>query len=395
MKKIVILGAGRVGRIIARDLAEDTSFEITAADFSKDNLGLLRNKTKAKTCVADLSDPEKLRTIIEKSDLVVGALPGALGFGAMQAVIDAQKPYVDISFMPEDPRILDARAKSAGIPVVYDFGVAPGMSNLLIAKSVRELKKARQILYIVGGLPIVRQLPWEYEAPFSPRDVIEEYVRPARYKSDGFVRIRPALSDIENFDIPEIGTLEGFLTDGLRSLLDTIDCPNIVEKTLRYPGHAARIQLLKDAGFLDNKNIEVNGHPVTVREFTFKLLEPAWEQSKDSREFTAMQIFVMGDGESGDKKIVWRLLDHTDEKRGESSMARTTGFPAALAARYMLDGTASLEPGIHPPESLAENDALVEKILADLTRRSVRYERMDTLSPVRNVAGQQITSETV
>lgn len=385
MKKIVVLGAGRVGRIIARDLAEDPDLEVTVVDANEHNLGLISQKADVTTQKADLTESGTIGKVTEKSDLVVGALPGELGFNAMQAIIDHPKPYVDISFMPEDPRVLDQRAKAAGIPIVYDIGVAPGMSNLLIAKSVRELKKARYILYIVGGLPVVRHLPWEYEAPFSPKDVIEEYVRPARFKSGGFVRVRPALSDIENFEIPGIGTLEGFLTDGLRSLLDTIDCPNIEEKTLRYPGHAARIQLLKDAGFLDNRIIDVGEHSVTAREFTFKLLEPAWSGTEDSKEFTAMQVFVFGEGPKGDAQIVWNLLDRTDEIRGESSMARTTGFPAALVARYMLDSTASLKPGIYPPEKLAEIPFLVDNLLAALAARGVKYQRSDMLSLDRNI----------
>jgi saccharopine dehydrogenase-like NADP-dependent oxidoreductase len=181
---------------------------------------------------------------------------------------------------------------------------------------------------------------------------------------------------VERFEIPGVGTLEGFLTDGLRSLLDTIECPDIEEKTLRYPGHADKIRLLRDSGFLDDREVEVGGRPVNVREFTFRLLDPAWFQAEGSEEFTAMIVEVEG-GEEGQERRAWYLLDRTDTERGETSMARTTGFPAAICARRLLDGTAPLGPGVHPPEALAADDVFVEGLLGELASRKVVFQRME------------------
>ncbi len=377
MSKIIVLGAGRVGRVIARDLAGDNNIDVTVSDNRSEYLQELAKRHGFKTICENLADTNSIKRIIADFDLVVGALPGAIGLQTMEAVISAKKPFVDISFMPEDPRCLDEAAKQAGVPVLYDIGVAPGISNLLIARGVRELKPATYVRYVVGGLPVIRRLPWEYEAPFSPRDVIEEYVRPARFKMGGEEIIRPALSDPEVFDIPGVGSLEGFLTDGLRSLIDTIDCPNMEEKTLRYPGHAGRIKLLLDAGFLDDRNVEFEGSKINVREFTFKLLEPTWYQTEDSEEFTAMQILIIG-GADGKRRISWNLLDRKDSERGETSMARTTGFPAAIAVRGFLDGTADLKPGVHPPEALGTNDTFVTNMLDELAARGVKYSREDS-----------------
>jgi lysine 6-dehydrogenase len=357
-------------------LNEDENIHVTIADNRPEYLMSLKSKHGFDTLCADLEKQEAVFSAVAGYDLVVGALPGAIGLQTMQAVIAAKKPYVDISFMPEDPRYLNEAAKKAGVPVLYDIGVAPGTSNLLIAKGVRELAPASYCRCIVGGLPVLRKLPWEYEAPFSPIDVIDEYLRPARFKMGGEVMARHALSDVETFDIPGLGTLEGFLTDGLRSLLDTIDCPNMEEKTLRYPGHAERIKLLRDSGFLDDKEIQVGGVMVNAREFTFKLLEPAWFQREGSEEFTAMQILVVG-GEEKKRRTTWTLLDRTDPKRKETSMARTTGFPAAISARAILDGTAGLEPGVHAPEALGGNDDFISKMLKSLSARGVNFKRED------------------
>ncbi len=374
MSKIIVLGAGRVGRVIARDLAGDNNIDVTVSDNRSEYLQELAKRYGFKTICENLADVNAIKRVVADFDLVVGALPGAIGLQTMEAVISAKKPFVDISFMPEDPRCLDEAAKQAGVPVLYDIGVAPGISNLLIARGVQELKPAKYVRYVVGGLPIIRRLPWEYEAPFSPRDVIEEYVRPARFKMGGEEIVRPALSDPEVFDIPGVGSLEGFLTDGLRSLIDTIDCPNMEEKTLRYPGHAGRIKLLLDAGFLDDRIVDFEGSKINVREFTFKLLEPTWYQTEDSEEFTAMQILIIG-GADGKSQISWNLLDRKDSERGETSMARTTGFPAAIAVRGFLDGTADLKPGVHPPEALGTNDTFVTNMLDELAARGVKYTR--------------------
>lgn len=373
MAKVILLGAGRVGRVIARCLAEDNSIQLTVADVKQDNLDALA-RLRVETLRSDLRTKEELERVIAPNDFAVGALPGAMGHCAMQAAIAAKTPYVDISFMPEDPRDLSPLAREAGIPVIYDFGVGPGMSSLLMADSVAKFEAPRSALCIVGGLPRVRLLPWEYEAPFSPRDVIEEYVRPARFKHGGKIVTCPALEDIELFDIPGVGTLEGFVTDGLRSLLDTIDCPNIVEKTLRYPGYAAKIKLLRDSGFLDDRAIEVNGTQVNIREFTFGVLEPNWRQEEGSEEFTAMRISVSGKRGGADSTISWTLLDRTDTERNESSMARTTGFPAAFAARWMIAHLPEIPCGVHPPEVFADNSAFIREILDDMSKRGVNYE---------------------
>lgn len=375
MAKILVLGAGRVGRVIARDLHDDPALEVTVADRDGATLGALGAKHGFATQVAELADAAKVRELAAQFDLVVGALPGFLGLQTLEAVIEAGRNYVDISFLPEDPRPLAGRAKAKGVVVLYDIGVAPGMSNILLAAGARHLAPARWARYVVGGLPVVRRLPWEYEAPFSPIDVVEEYTRPARFKSGGVPRVRPALSDPELFHFPGLGTLEGFLTDGLRSLLDTVDCPHLEEKTLRYPGHADRIRVLRDSGFFDEQELTVGGVRLTARDFTFALLEKAWHQAEGSEEFTVMRVEVEGGPASAPGRLVWDLLDRTDPARGETSMARTTGFPAALCARRIINDTAPLEPGVHPPESLATDDAFVDWILGELKTRGVIFHK--------------------
>lgn len=375
MHKVIVLGAGRVGRLIVRDLSEDESLEVTVADRRAEMLDEVGEKLGCATACDDLGDVDTVARLAAEHDLVVDALPGAMGLDAMRGIIRAGKPAVDISFTPEDPRCLDEEAKASGARILYDFGVAPGMSNLLCAASALELGSPRQIRVLVGGLPVVRRKPWEYAAPFSPADVIEEYIRPARIKVNSKVVERQALSGLEHVEFPELGTLEAFYTDGLRSLLDTIDCPSMEEKTLRYPGYADRMLLLRDSGFLDDDPIAVDGIEVVPRDVTLKLLEPVWFLGEQTDDFTVMRLQVISGESSPYKRIKWNLLDYPNRSRAESSMSRTTGFPAALAARRMLDGTAELEPGVHPPEHLADNSQFVEGLLQDLESRGVVYRK--------------------
>jgi hypothetical protein len=221
MKKIIVLGSGMVGRIMAVDLARD--FDVTAADLRPANLERLKG-TPVKPLAADLSDAGAVGRAVEGFDLVVGAVPGSLGFSTLRAVLEAGKDTVDISFFPEDAFLLDGLAAKNGRTAVVDCGVAPGMSNMILGHHASRMNVTHFACY-VGGLPFKRDFPFEYKAPFSPADVIEEYTRPARYVENGHLVVKPALSDAELMDFPEVGTLEAFNSDGLRSLIATMSIP--------------------------------------------------------------------------------------------------------------------------------------------------------------------------
>jgi saccharopine dehydrogenase-like NADP-dependent oxidoreductase len=368
MKKIVVLGSGMVGRIIALDLAND--FDVTAVDVNRDNLARLAG-TAVKPLQTDLSSAAALRKVIGACDLVVGAVPGSMGFAALREVIASGRNVVDISFFPEDALALDEAARAAGVTAVVDCGVAPGMSNMILGYEAARMTIQRFACY-VGGLPFRRQFPFEYKAPFSPADVIEEYTRPARYIENGHLVVRPALSDVENMDFPEIGTLEAFNSDGLRSLLTTMPVPNMIEKTLRYPGHVEHIRALRDSGFFGTEEVDVKGTRVRPLDVTSAVLFKHWHLHEEDDEFTVMRIVVEGSAGGRPKQIQYDLFDRRDRKTGFSSMARTTGFPAASAARLVLAGL-FVRKGISPPEFLGAEPAVFRAVLDDLAARNVVY----------------------
>ncbi len=376
MKRVAVLGTGLVGSLVARDLAADPGLSVTAWDASEAALSRLAKTRGIETRVADLSDAAATRKAAEGADVVAVAVPGFLGLGVLREAISVGRPIVDISFSPEDPFVLDAAAKRAGVPVVVDCGVAPGISNLLAGRAVSDLDRAERLRILVGGLPSRRVRPWEYRLVFSLTDVLEEYTRPARYRENGQEVVRPALSDVEPVDIPGIGTLEAFLTDGSRTLLSTLDVPNLVEKTLRWPGHAERIRILRETGFLDGSPVDTEDGPVTPRALTEALLARAWALPPGDEEFTVLRVEAEGVRRGRKVRLVDDLVDRTDRETGATSMARTTGFPCAIVARLLADGAWS-RPGVAPPEFLGREDAVSDRILADLASRGVRIDRRE------------------
>ena len=204
-KKIIVLGAGLVGNAIAIDLND--RFDVTAVDIDEDALRKLSEKHNIRTISADLSDSGILESIVKDFNLVIGSLPGFMGFEMVKNVIEAGKNVVDISFFPENPFELDELAQEHGVTVVTDCGVAPGMGNIILGYH-NERMDVDSYRCLVGGLPVIREWPFEYKAVFSPIDVIEEYVRPARYVEAGQLVTKEALSDPELIYFDNIGTLE-------------------------------------------------------------------------------------------------------------------------------------------------------------------------------------------
>lgn len=357
---------------MAADLAGEERFEVTVADIDGAALERLKRKHALGTEMLDLSDPRVVRGLAGGFDLVLSAVPGSIGFETLKAVIEAGRNVVDIAFFPEDPFELGQLAEERGVTAIVDCGVAPGMSNLLVGHVDRILDGTHSVLIYVGGLPEEREWPWEYKAVFSPADVIEEYIRPARYVENGRLVTRPALSEPELIDLPQVGTLEAFNSDGLRTLAKTIDAPDMKEKTLRYPGHIEKIAVLRETGFFNREKTEVGGAMVSPLELTSKLLFPKWELKDGDADFTVMRIIVDGMKDEEKVRYTYDLLDRCDERSGVHSMARTTGYTATVALRMVADGLYA-EKGISPPEFIGRSRKCVEYMVEGLKRKGIEY----------------------
>ncbi|MFT7589348.1 MAG: lysine 6-dehydrogenase [Limisphaerales bacterium] len=367
-KSVIVLGAGMVGRAMAIDLAKD--FKVSSADIDEAALKMVQ-ANGVNPIKADLSDADAIRDLVQDYDLVVGAVPGFLGFQMMETVIDAGINIVDISFYDEDPFRLDALAKEKGVTAVMDAGVAPGMDNVLLGYHAERMKVNR-FECLVGGLPKERHWPYEYKAPFSPIDVLEEYTRPARIVENGEMVVREALSEPELIQFPNIGTLEAFNSDGLRTLVKTMDIPNMVERTLRYPGHIELMRVLRETGFFSKERINIHGSEIRPIDMTSQLLFPKWKLGENEKEFTVMRVTIEGEENGKPKTYFYDLLDRYDAVSNTSSMSRTTGFTCTGVARLIINGQYK-HAGISPPEYIGKDENCFRTLLKHLEDRGVHY----------------------
>lgn len=353
--KIAVLGGGMVGSFIATELSKD--YDVTVFDNKKLNLRNIH------TIIKDVTNADFRKEIVNYN-LSVNCLPGFMGFKMLETLIELQVPCVDISFMPEDCLTLK---KEMNCTIIPDAGVAPGLSNLIIGNIISK-NKIKEIEIMVGGLPKEKNPPWNYRAPFSPIDVIEEYTRPARSKINGKIVVKEALSDIRKFEVEGIGELEAFLTDGLRTLLNSDEkisnIPNLGEYTIRYPGHANLVKKLIKEGAFSDEIIEYNNKKITMKEKTCSDLFNQWRLN-DEDEFTFMIILAKTkDG----KEIIYTIYD--ERRDGWSSMSRTTGLTACAFSQLLIKNKIN-KKGIQCPEVLGQDEEIYDFILDYLNKKGI------------------------
>ena len=210
-------------------------------------------------------------------------------------------------------------------------------------------------------MPQIPQPPWGYKSVFSPIDVIEEYTRPARFVKNGKLVTKPAMTDIEQLEFDGVGKLDAFNSDGLRSLLD-LPIPNMVEKTLRYPGHIQKIIEMQDIGLFEPDKIK------QTAESLFK----EWNPGKEDYDQTIMRLEFSGIKDGKEITETYNLLDYFDIQKNITSMARTTGYTCAALANVILSGAFS-QKGVFTLETFGAVPNLVENILGYLSERNVQF----------------------
>ncbi len=372
LKKVIVLGAGLIGKPIAEKLAEDKNYSIAIADISQDQLIAIEN-SRIQKIKANLQNKTELLSLVKPFDFIINAVPGFMGYECLSNCIKSGKDIVDIAFYPEDVFGLSELALQNDVRVISDMGVAPGMSNLLVGYAANKLDKVHKADIYVGGLPKIRTKPWEYKAVFSPADVIEEYTRPARVVRNGQIVTVPPLTEIELLEFDGVGTLEAFNSDGLRTLLTTIKAEEMSEKTLRYPGYANKIQLLSDNGFFNPEEIEVEGKLVSPLELTSKLLFKQWKLEENDEDITIMRIVVEGEESGKLMRYSFDLHDEFDKKTGVHSMARATGYTASTALKLLVENKFT-KKGISVGEMMADDEDVVNFMLDGLKQYGVSYK---------------------
>jgi saccharopine dehydrogenase-like NADP-dependent oxidoreductase len=370
MKNIVVLGAGLVGKAMILDLYK--SYNILVVDIDKYNLSEFDNMPNIKTLVTDLSVSSNIKKVVKDADLVIGAVPGFMGFNMLKAVIEAGKIIVDISFFPEDPFELDNLAKGNNVTAVVDCGVSPGMGNIILGHYLNKFDIS-SYKCLAGGLPQKPEKPWGYKAVFSPIDVIEEYTRPVRFRKNGKIEIEDALSKSELVEFEDIGKFEAWNTDGLRTLLDTTNIPNMIELTIRHCGTIEPVKALRDSGFFSTEEININGKNVKPIDLTTNLMFSQWKMQPGEKDMTIMRIIIEGTDKGKPSRIIYDLIDFYDTKTDTTSMARATGYTCTAAVNLLLENKYD-QKGIISPELLGQDEVAYNYIIKYLADRGVVYK---------------------
>ena len=327
-KRVLAYGAGLVGGWVCSGLPG----RITVVDRDQsvlDGLSGQREDDKLALVCADALE-HALTTDLSRYSLILNMLPGRIGGKLREQLISSGTSVVDIAFAEDIPPEWDEVARAAGSTFVHDVGIAPGLSNMLIAAASKEMGPLSRTTIRVGGNPTEPDDDWSYMAPFSPTDVLEEYTRPARVFRDGQVVTKPALSDRHLFEVEGRGEMEAFRTDGLRSLLNSGLADRMDEFTVRWPGHIDRYLRDVEAGDLDEE----------------ALIE-AWRWDPARQDFTWMD--VVAESRSGERA---RWVFDMCVLHGRSSMTTATGTVTLTVARALLDDSVTIEKGVHAPEDL-------------------------------------------
>jgi len=352
--RIVVVGGGMQGLVIAKNLKNrEENPEVVVADVKQP----AKLPDGVKFQQANVLDAKQAAELVKGADAVVLAVPSSIAHEALNNLIKTGVAVADVSFTPDPPLSLHDEAKKHGAICVVDIGVAPGLSHILVGSAFEQMGGLDSARILVGGIPMNPPEVFKHAVYFNPHDLFSEYVRPARARKHG-ADIAPSPMDvaIEKFHDNEVGQLEMFLSDGLRSLLNSYpDVADMAELTLRWPGHLEAMSNLHKMGLLhDEESCRAIASQMGVR-------YPA-------SEYPDMLLLVV-EAKKGAKSKRWRMLDrHTN---AQSAMSRTTGYTTSAIA-MLLARKQFNEPGVHAPEKLGHSPHLVQAILADLAERGVK-----------------------
>ena len=379
--RMLVLGAGLQGCACAYDLLQNPGVErVTLADLRPGRLPkFLAGEWGGRLQVLrlDVSDSRAVRDAFTGQAAVMSAIPYYYNGALARSAVDAGCHFSDLGGNTEivlEQKKLDPEARTRGVSVIPDCGLAPGMVNILAAEGIRRLDSAERVKIFVGGLPQTPEPPLNYQIVYSLEGALDYYTTPSWVLRGGKPVQVEALSEVEPVEFPApLGTLEAFHTGGGISTLPfayqgKIDVMEY--KTLRYPGHAAVVRPIRDLGLLANDPIEVKGVKVVPRDVFIAAVSPKLSKP-NGRDLVALQVHVSGRKKGKSTTVAFRLIDYYDAKHGISAMMRTTGYSLSITGQMQVDGRV-LAKGVHTPDEAIP----FADYVAELGKRGVRIEEV-------------------
>jgi lysine 6-dehydrogenase len=373
--RMLVLGAGQQGSACAYDLLVNTDHDVILADVSADSVAeflqphLGGRLTRIRL---DANDGQAVRAAMEGVSATMSAFPYYFNRDMAEAAVEAGSHFCDLGGNTEivlQQKELHDRAAARGVSVIADCGLAPGMVNILAEHGIRSLDRPRAIRMKVGGLPQNPEPPLNYQIVYSMEGVLDYYTTLSWILRDGRPEKVEALSEVEELEFAEAGRLEAFHTaGGLSTMAQRYEgkLQTMEYKTLRYPGHAAAMELIRELGLLGDTPVDVKGQRVVPRDLFIALVGPKLRKDpRTSPDLVALRVEAEGEKDGEEVLLRWDLIDRFDPETGITAMMRTTGFSLAITATMQAAG--HIEPGVWTPDEAVP----AEPYIAALAERGV------------------------
>ncbi|MFJ7952569.1 saccharopine dehydrogenase family protein [Lysinibacillus sp. NPDC096418] len=369
--KVVVLGAGLMGKEVARDLVKSNKVEkVFLGDLDvKTAQAFVETLNTDKVEVIELNAEldESLKAVISKGDVVVNALFYSFNERVARTAIEVGVHSVDlgghIGGITETILELHEEAKAKGVTIIPDLGVAPGMVNILAGYGATKLDEVESIKLYVGGIPTEPVPPLHYTRVFSLDGVFDHYTEPSKTIQKGKLEEVESLSGVEPIYFEDFGVLEAFYTSGgISTLYKTFPNVRALEyKTIRYKGHAEKFKLLADLGFLDNSNlVEVDNREIPVRAVVREALKKKLELG-NKQDAVLLRVIVAGEKSQQQVTYEYEMVVRKDMTINETAMARATANTISVVAQ-MIGNNVINNRGVFAPETIVPGDAYIEEM---------------------------------
>ncbi|MBV6521796.1 MAG: Lysine 6-dehydrogenase [Gemmatimonadaceae bacterium] len=371
--RMLVLGAGLQGSACAYDLLQQSDVaEVAIADLDVGSLPAFLTPyvgQRLKPVVLDVRKSDAVREAMRGCTAVMSAIPYYFNLDLARLAVEAGVHFSDLGGNTEivfQQKVLDADAIARNVSVVPDCGVAPGMVNILAQHGIDRLDAVDAVKIYVGGLPQHPEPPLNYQIVYSLEGVLDYYTTLSWVVRDGKRQRVKALSELESVDFPApLGRLEAFHTaGGLSTMAFRYEgrIRTMEYKTLRYPGHAAIMEAIRDLGLLGQEPVDVKGVKVVPRDVAVAVMTPRLTR-KQSPDLVALRVTVAGTRAGSPATVGWQLVDRCDETRGITAMMRTTGF--SLSITGLMQGRGQiLHRGVRTPDEAMPGAAYIAELAA-------------------------------
>jgi lysine 6-dehydrogenase len=357
---VLILGAGMMGRAIAYDLSLFSGFEkISIGDNdiqTRSSANEFLKGANVNVIPVNAENSNEVKKQLQNVDVVISALPYRFNYGLAKIAIQTKTHLVDLggnNTIVENERNLFSKAEKNAVTIIPDSGLAPGLVSIITRDIVDHMDTVDTVKLRVGGLPRYPQPPLNYQIVFSPYGLINEYVEDAIILDSGKILEKKSMTEVESLEFPKpFGTMEAFLTSGGCSTLPytyTTMIKYLDYKTIRYPGHCEKIKAFLELGLADETKMNLNGHAVAPRDVFVSLLTK--NVPTKGEDVVLLKVLSQGTKNGMKRSREYLMIDYYDTKHTITAMMRTTGYPVAITAQMIEDGTIQ-ERGVFCPEEI-------------------------------------------